>query len=68
MNLKLFVSFYEIEDTLIFAWSSILDVGQYHWLRNLIRQLPLNSKADYFVHTMTHLRFPTIMNYHYGIA
>ncbi len=28
---------YEIEDTSIFAWSSILGVGHYRWLRSLIR-------------------------------
>ncbi len=29
--------YYEIKDTSIFAWSSILGVGHYHWLRGLIR-------------------------------
>jgi hypothetical protein len=28
--------FYEIENTLIFAWFSIPDVGHYHWLHSLI--------------------------------
>jgi hypothetical protein len=28
---------YEIKDTSIFAWSSILDVGHYRWLRGSIR-------------------------------
>jgi len=26
----------EIKDTFIFTWSSILNVGHYHWLRGLI--------------------------------
>jgi hypothetical protein len=29
-------SYYETEDTLIFAWSSIPDVGHYRWLCGLI--------------------------------
>jgi hypothetical protein len=28
--------FYEIEDTSIFAWSSILSIGHYRWLCGLI--------------------------------
>ncbi len=28
---------YEFEDTSIFAWSSVLGVGHYRWLRDLIR-------------------------------
>jgi hypothetical protein len=36
---------YETKDTYIFAWSSILDVGHYRWLRSSIRRLPPNSKA-----------------------
>jgi hypothetical protein len=40
---------YETKDISIFAWSSIFSVGHYHWLRGLIRQLPLNSKANYLV-------------------
>jgi hypothetical protein len=28
---------YENENTSIFAWSLILNVGHYHWLRGLIR-------------------------------
>ncbi len=46
------VGCYETEDTSIFAWSSIPNVGHYRWLRGPIRQLPLNSKADYLVHTI----------------
>jgi hypothetical protein len=29
----IYQGFYKIEDTSIFAWSLILDVGHYHWLR-----------------------------------
>jgi hypothetical protein len=29
--------YYETKDTSIFAWSSILGVGHYHWLRGPIR-------------------------------
>jgi hypothetical protein len=43
---------YETENTSIFAWSSILDIGHYCWLHGLIRRLPLNSKADYLVRTI----------------
>jgi hypothetical protein len=43
---------YEIKDTSIFAWSSILGVGHYCWLHGSIRQLPLNSKADYLICTI----------------
>jgi len=42
---------YETEDTSIFAWSSVPDVGYYRWLRGLIRRLPFNGKADYLIHT-----------------
>jgi len=45
-------SYYETEDTSIFAWSSVPGVGHYRWLRGSIRRLPLNSKADYLVHTI----------------
>jgi hypothetical protein len=44
--------YYEIKDTFIFAWSWIPGVGHYRWLRNLIRRLPLNSKANYLVRTI----------------
>jgi hypothetical protein len=43
---------YETEDTFIFAWSSVLGVGHYRWLRGPIRRLPPNSKADYLVRTI----------------
>jgi hypothetical protein len=43
---------YETEDTYIFAWSSVLGVGHYRWLRGPIRQLPPSNKADYLVRTI----------------
>jgi hypothetical protein len=43
---------YEIIDIYIFAWSSIPNVGHYHWLRSLIRQLHPNGKVDYLVRTI----------------
>jgi hypothetical protein len=43
---------YEIENTFIFAWFSILDVGHYYWLCGPIRRLPPNSKADYLIRTI----------------
>ncbi len=45
--------FYEIKDTLIFAWSSILDVEHYCWLCSPICRLPLN-KVYYLVHSFRH--------------
>jgi len=45
-------SCYETEDTYIFVWSSVPDVGHYRWLRSLIRQLPPNSKVNYLVRTI----------------
>jgi hypothetical protein len=47
--------YYETEDTSMFAWSSIPDVGHYCWLCGSIRQLPLNNKANYPVHTIQHI-------------
>ncbi len=47
--------YYEAEDTSIFAWSSILDVGHYCWLCGSIRRLPFNNKADYPVRTIQHI-------------
>ncbi len=44
--------YYETRDTFIFAWSLVPDVGHYHWLRGPIHRLPLNSKADYLIHTI----------------
>jgi hypothetical protein len=43
---------YEIEDTSIFAWFLVPDVGHYHWLGGSIRRLPPNSKAEYLVRTI----------------
>jgi hypothetical protein len=43
---------YKTEDTSIFAWSLVPGVGHYRWLCGLIRQIPLNSKADYLVRTI----------------
>jgi hypothetical protein len=43
---------YETEDIIIFAWSSVPDVGHYRWLRSPIHRLPPNSKADYLVRTI----------------
>ncbi len=45
-------SCYKIENTSIFAWSSILGVGHYCWLHSPIRQLPLNNKEDYLMRTI----------------
>jgi hypothetical protein len=45
---------YEIENTSIFAWFSILGIGHYRWLCGLIHRLPLNSKAVYLIHTIGH--------------
>jgi hypothetical protein len=46
---------YEIEDTSIFAWSSIPEVEHYRWLRGLIRRLSPSSKGDYLVCTIHHI-------------
>jgi hypothetical protein len=43
---------YETEDTSIFAWSSVPDLGHYRWLRSSIRRLPPNNKANYLVRTI----------------
>ncbi len=52
---------YEIEDTSIFAWSSVPAVGHYRWLHGPIRRLPLNSKADYLIRTIRRiLDFPQL--------
>jgi hypothetical protein len=48
-------SCYENEDTYIFAWSLILNVGHYHWLHGSIHWLPPYSKANYLVHTIWHI-------------
>jgi hypothetical protein len=46
---------YEIEDTFIFAWSLVFDIGHYHWLHRPICRLPLKSKAEYLVRTIWHI-------------
>ncbi len=46
---------YEIEDTSIFEWFSILDVGHYCWLCGPIRRLLPNSKAYYLICTIQHI-------------
>jgi hypothetical protein len=51
----IYKSFYKIENTSIFTWSSIFSIRHYCWLHGLIRQLPPNSKADYLVHTIRHI-------------
>ncbi len=43
---------YETKDTFIFAWFLVPNVGHYRWLRDPIRRLPPNSKADYLVRTI----------------
>jgi hypothetical protein len=43
---------YEIENTSIFVWFSVLGVGHYRWLHSPICRLPLNSKANYLVFTI----------------
>ncbi len=50
---------YKTENIFIFIWSSVADVGHYCWLRDPIRRLPPNSKADYLIHTIRNvLDFP----------
>jgi len=48
---------YKIEDTSIFAWSSIPGVGHYRWLHGSIRRLPPNNKTDYLVCTIRHILY-----------
>ncbi len=43
---------YETKDNSIFAWSLVPGIGHNRWLRDPIRRLPPNSKADYLVHTI----------------
>jgi hypothetical protein len=43
---------FETKDTFIFAWSLVLSVGHYHWLRDLICRLPPNGKVDYLIYTI----------------
>jgi hypothetical protein len=49
--------YYDSEDTSIFAWFSIPDLGHYHWLCGPIRRLPFISKADYLVHTIRRILY-----------
>jgi len=44
--------YYKTQDTSIFAWFSIPNVGDYCWLHNSIRRLPPNIKVDYLVRTI----------------
>jgi hypothetical protein len=53
-----------MEDTFIFAWSSIPSVEHYRWLHSPICQLPPNNSS----HHSTHLGFLAIMNYCCGIT
>ncbi len=46
---------YEIEDTFIFTWFSIIGIGHCCWLRGPICRLPPNSKVDYLVCTIRHI-------------
>jgi hypothetical protein len=48
----IYEGFYEIKDTSIFSWSSILNIGHYHWLCRPICQLLPNSKVNYLVCTI----------------
>ncbi len=43
---------YETENTSIFAWSLILNVGHYRWLHGPICRLHPNNKVDYLVSTI----------------
>ncbi len=43
---------YKIEDTSIFAWSSILGIGHYRWLHGPIHQLFHNNKVNYLIRTI----------------
>jgi len=51
----IYEGYYEIESTFIFTWFLILGVEHYRWLHGSICQLPLNSKADYLVHTIRYI-------------
>jgi hypothetical protein len=48
----IYEGFYENENILIFAWSSIPSVGHYRCLHDSIHQLLLNNKVDYLVRTI----------------
>jgi hypothetical protein len=46
---------YEMKDTSVFTWFSILGIRHYRWLRGLIHRLPPNNKVDYLVCTIWHI-------------
>jgi hypothetical protein len=46
---------FETENTFIFAWSSIPNVGHYRWLSAPIYRLPLNNMVDYLIRTIRRL-------------
>jgi hypothetical protein len=48
----IYEGFYKIENTSIFAWSSIFGVGHYRWLCNPIHRLLLNNNPDYLIRTI----------------
>ncbi len=48
--------YYETEDTSTFACSSLPNVEHYRWLHGPICRLPPNSKVDYLVRTIRHIR------------
>jgi hypothetical protein len=48
----IYEKFYKIKYTSIFTWFSIFGIKHYHWLCDLIRQLPPNRKVNYLVHTI----------------
>jgi hypothetical protein len=45
----IYEGFYKIENTSIFAWYSIPNIGHYRWLHGWIRWLIPKSKVDYLV-------------------
>jgi hypothetical protein len=47
--------YYKTEDTSIFAWFSVMNVGHYRWLHSPIHRLPPNNKANYLVHTIRYI-------------
>jgi hypothetical protein len=42
----------KIKNIYIFAWSLVPNIKYYRWLRGPFRQLFLNSKTDYHIHTI----------------
>jgi hypothetical protein len=44
--------YHKTENISIFAWSSLPNVGHYHWLHGPIHQLLPSSKVNYLVHTI----------------